>query len=1083
MRKPFLIMLCIMMLCTMSAGVIVVNPTPAAAADEYDTLRERWKEMLTGSSTYSPTAPYIDDRITEITTKAQGIWDTMIKTTGRTQLWSNYAIGTPGTTPDGAKPKSDKLTFTYTNLKYMALAYSTRGSSLEGNTALRDDIISGLDWLYTNKFYPGAYYDDWWNLQIGTPQQLNAITVLMYDDLSPTQIANYMSAVDWVNPTVGGRGANRAWDSIIIALSGVISKDSAKIAAGTAGLSDIFNYVNVGDGFYVDGSFVQHNFYAYTGGYGASLLDSISSLMYLVGGSSFDITDPDKSNVYRWVYDSYEPLIYKGAMMDMVRGREISRHYEQDHVSAENVIRAILLLSEVATPTDGSAYKRMVKYWLQEDTYNNLLETSSINVIEKATALLNNTAIPPRDELLAYKQYTGMDRAVQLRPGYGFGISMHSNRIANYESINSENGRGWHTGDGMTYLYNNDLSQYSDNYWPTVDSYRLPGTTVLAGSILAAHKHSDKNWVGGTDMSGLYGVTGMELHPYGQTLTAKKSWFMFDDEIVALGSGITSTDNIAVETIAENRKLNSSGDNALTVNGTAKPTTLGWTENMTGVNSIHLAGNVAGADIGYYFPGTANVTGLREARTGNWDQIGVGPNTNHTRNYLSLGLNHGVNPTNASYAYVTLPNKTSSQVSAYASNPNITILENSADAQAVKENGLNMVGINFWNDAVKTVGLVTSNRKSSVMTKETANDFEVSVSDPTQVGRDTINIEINKSATSLISADPGVVVTQLSPTIKLSVSVVGAMGKSFKAKFATTGAVVPLPAPTIANPFIIEAENLDVVATSDSRTINNVTIASGGKDSLFNGNQINDYIDYKVNVPKAGTYKMTFRLYRQYTHALYQLKIGDVDHGAPFDTYSTAANYYDLDMGVHTFSSPGDRVFRLTMVGTVVSKIRIDYIKLEPAEVFVKGVNFGGSAVTIEGNSWVSQSAALTSGMTITSNNQATNTVAPSPAVDTDTAAMLNSHMWKGANITVAQTLANGTYSVYLWVMEDYQNNYRSFDVKLEGTVKGTVAPATVGGWVKYGPYTATVSDGALTMDLVKVTREPILMGMAIYQE
>jgi hyaluronate lyase len=704
-------------------------------------------------------------------------------------------------------------------------------------------------------------------------------------------------------------------------------------------------------------------------------------------------------------------------------------------------------------------------------------------MFEEMTALMNNASISPRGELLKYKQFPGMDRAVQLRPGYGFGISMHSTRIAAFESINSENNRGWHTGDGMTYLYNNDLSQYSDNYWPTVDSYRLPGTTVLAGSQLTAEKVSDKNWVGGTDMSGLYGVTGMELHPYGQTLTAKKSWFMFDDEIVALGSGITSTDNIAVETIAENRKINSSGDNALTVNGTAKPTTLGWTENMTGVNSIHLAGNVAGSDIGYYFPGSANVAGLREARTGNWDQIGVGPNTNHTRNYLSLGLNHGVNQTNATYAYVTLPNKTSSQVSAYASNPNITILENSTDAQAVKENGLNMVGINFWNDAVKTVGLVTSNRKSSIMTKETASDFEVSVSDPTKAGRDTIDIEINKSATSLISADPGVVVTQLSPTIKLSVSVVGAFGKSFKAKFATTGTVVPLPTPTIANPFIIEAENLDVVATSDSRTINNVAIASGGKDSLFNGNQINDYIDYKVNVPKAGTYKMTFRLYRQYAHALYQLKIGDTDYGAPFDTYSTAANYYDLDMGVHTFSSPGDRIFRLTMVGSVVSKIRIDYIKLEPTEAFVKGVNFGGSAVTIEGNSWVSQSAALASGMTITSNNQATNTVTPSPAVDADTAAMLNSHMWKGANITVAQTLANGNYKVYLWVMEDYQNNYRSFDVKLEGTVKGTVSPAAVGSWTKYGPYTATVSDGALTMDLVKLTGEPLLMGMAIYSE
>ncbi|MNW21197.1 hypothetical protein D3C71_2219720 [compost metagenome] len=53
--------------------------------------------------------------------------------------------------------------------------------------------------------------------------------------------------------------------------------------------------------------------------------------------------------------------------------------------------------------------------------------------------------------------------------------------------------------------------------------------------------------------------------------------------------------------------------------------------------------------------------------------------------------------------------------------------------------------------------------------------------------------------------------------------------------------------------------------------------------------------------------------------------------------------------------------------------------------------------------------------------------------------------------------------------------------MKLEGAVKGTVAPGAVGSWTKYGPFSATVSDGALTMDLVKLTHDPLLMGMAIY--
>ena len=113
-------------------------------------------------------------------------------------------------------------------------------------------------------------------------------------------------------------------------------------------------------------------------------------------------------------------------------------------------------------------------------------------------------------------------------------------------------------------------------------------------------------------MDGVYGVTGMELNPYGQTLNAKKSWFMFDDEIVALGSGISSQDNKTVETIVENRRLKSSGNNRLMVNNLTKSSVLGWSENMNlGNNSwIHLQGSVTGADIGYYFPDGAEVKGL-----------------------------------------------------------------------------------------------------------------------------------------------------------------------------------------------------------------------------------------------------------------------------------------------------------------------------------------------------------------------------------------------------------------------------------------------------------------------------------------
>lgn len=49
---------------------------------------------------------------------------------------------------------------------------------------------------------------------------------------------------------------------------------------------------------------------------------------------------------------------------------------------------------------------------------------------------------------------------------------------------------------------------------------------------------------------------------------AKKSWFMFDEEIVALGRGITSSTCNYVKTIVDNRRINPDASNTVTVNGT-----------------------------------------------------------------------------------------------------------------------------------------------------------------------------------------------------------------------------------------------------------------------------------------------------------------------------------------------------------------------------------------------------------------------------------------------------------------------------------------------------------------------------------
>src|SRR5699024_3964345 len=113
---------------------------------------------------------------------------------------------------------------------------------------------------------------------------------------------------------------------------------------------------------------VQHSVIAYTGSYGAVWMNRTADMLYLLNDSPWHVTDKHVNNVYDWVSDSFEPLIYKGTMMDMVRGRAISRENERDRQCGRGTILSILRLSQSAPTEKKQMIKEMVKEWIEADT-------------------------------------------------------------------------------------------------------------------------------------------------------------------------------------------------------------------------------------------------------------------------------------------------------------------------------------------------------------------------------------------------------------------------------------------------------------------------------------------------------------------------------------------------------------------------------------------------------------------------------------------------------------------------------------------------------------------------------------------
>lgn len=808
---------------TWKVDVMYIDTIPEVDDAVYAKMRKKWLETLIGKENDTNSK-----NINRVISRIEGFVDTH---------WSGLKKdgGILWDTKNVANYKKDPahIRTMYLNLEWLAKGYSMPESKYYKNEELLEDIKYALEWLHENAYSIKQQYGNWWQWEIGIPKALNNICIMLFDELGQETINKYTDVIYFYQPDPfhsGASGAsaneyreseaaNRVDVSMISLVMGALRNDYEQLVMTRDAISSLLKYEQressgrYVDGFYTDGSFVQHGHVPYVGTYGNVFLTGASTVVQALEGSEWEVPKEKLEVLTSFALDSFAPFIYKGAALDMVRGRAIARNNETDRNSGHNIIGSFLLLSEIVDEQLANELKTYAKSWILEDTSRNFTaNTNNIKLINLAESVLNDTsiAVAPFEEI--HKHFGLMDRTVHRGRDYLLGLSMFSSRISNYEYMNGENLRGWHISDGMTYLYNSDLAQYSDDYWNTVNPYRLPGTTVDTVKLdinnpgdnasIGQKLFSKENWVGGSQI-GAYGVSGMQLNgdlvtdrgsesPMAKykSLQAKKSYFMFDDEIVMLGSDINSTEGREIETIIENRKIKDDATNRVTINGKEAVHTLGQEETIK-ASWAYLEGNVQGADIGYYFPSQAEISVKKVANTGKWADVKKKSSEELvTKNYVEMWLSHGANPIGKTYEYVLLPGKSQQEVAKYATNPNIEIVSNTPQVQAVEEKELGILAANFWEDEVATVDNLTVNKKASIMKKQKKNTLEVAVSDPTMKNTGKIEVKIGQKAYNVITKSEGIEIISLSPTIKFTVDVNKAEGKNFNIKFNTKAPVI-----------------------------------------------------------------------------------------------------------------------------------------------------------------------------------------------------------------------------------------------------------------------------------------------------
>lgn len=820
---------------------------PKAGREDFKVIRTRWKESLIGDDLTAV------DGGTEILAGLDK---------GAENAWNAYAYkgmdacgGIPWPGDEGAAGNKDvpyeddavEFRPAFKKVLSMAKAYGAKGSRYYQNPKMLADMKHILTWLCTNCYTPKTQTDNWWTWEIGMPKDLIPALILLYDDLSKEEMEAFTQALYFFQPdpchegamgtgSTHAQGYRTAQGANIIDCSstavglGILREDNELVYLGEKASAETFVIQSVKDsaripdegyasGFYEDGSYLDHSHVPYLGSYGIEFLKGGAGLPPLFVGTPWEYPRQVQENLEFYLQEGFLDGIYDGLMLDCLKGRSVSRPGGSNQAAGREAMVLMIRLLDSVSPEVKTQLRASLKAWMMMDTgfMDTLKGAENVTIKARAREILADRTITPAITPV-HKNLPLMDRAIHRTDHFLAALSMYSERIQNTEIMNGENKYGWHQGSGMTYLYNGDRDQYTENFWNTVNPLRLAGTTLVSKNIGTGQPDSSgfaqggdfrsrESWVGGSSI-GTDGINGMSLTgqvrvkegegspavTYSPEFSAKKSWFMFGDQIVCLGAGITNSgEEHPVESIIEDRRLRPGGDNEFVIDGTVQALPLkeaaledivNGTADVSGkefsnVSWAHLEGNTAGADIGYYFPsGSGNIRVRKAKNHGDWSLVGTSQGS-AVENYLEMWFDHGANPVNGTYEYVILPGKTTEETKNYALHPDITVLANTSKVQAVRSGQGRVLGANFWGNEPASVGDLQVMDPASVMLKEDGQGaLTVAVSDPTMKNTGSITVVINKPITGILETDPNVTAQMTQGGVKLTVNTKGTNGSS-----------------------------------------------------------------------------------------------------------------------------------------------------------------------------------------------------------------------------------------------------------------------------------------------------------------
>jgi chondroitin AC lyase len=498
---------------------------------------------------------------------------------------------------------------------------------------------------------------NWWYNEIGVPNTIYRIVLLMENELPPATFKACMKILE--RSQIKLTGQNLLWLAQINIARGCLQNDSKTVAnAFRAIQKELTDSLN--EGICPDYSFHQHGHLLYSGGYGAGFALYAARLSFLAHHTMYAFPENKIAIICHFILDGEQWMIIGKAFDFSTMGREISRKKNDDGVVLEYAS----------------------EYMLRQEP--DCLE--EMRALRKRVSQNNNPFIDFKP--YGNRYYWNSDYMVHRREGYFFSVHNSSLRMLGSESINGEGLKSYHLGDGCTNLQL--TGKEFDSIFPVWDWQKIPGITYIHNGQNVPRIDGYNGFKGKTSFvggisDGEYGMAVLDFNK--DSVIGHKAWFCFDHEIACLGANLQSQNGQSLYTSV----------NQCLLNGKVYVKSTSLRSVNEGDSILEKVIWVHHNNVLYFFPEQEVVNIINKTQKGSWHDINLGGNESQINlKIFGLYIEHTKKNSSNNYNYIIMPCVSLEKADEKVRLNAVQVIQNTAFLQAVYHRDLKILQAAFY---------------------------------------------------------------------------------------------------------------------------------------------------------------------------------------------------------------------------------------------------------------------------------------------------------------------------------------------------------------------------------------------------